>query len=143
LTIQCDEMWSFVGDKGHVQWVWLALDVDTREVVGVHVGDRDAEGARGLWRSLPAAVYRQCANAYTDLWVSYEEVFPRCRHRPSPKRSGKTSLIERLNNTLRQRIWGLVRKTLSFSKSWRIISAPPGSSCTITTPSAGLVFDHH
>lgn len=32
------------------------------------------------------------------------------------KESGLTSYIERLNNTLRQRISRLVRKTLSFSK---------------------------
>jgi IS1 family transposase len=95
--------------------VWLALDVKTREVVGVHVGDRDAEGAEGLWRSLPA-VYRQCATAHTDFWTSYEGIFPACRHRPSEKRSGKTSLVERLNDTFRQRMARLVRKTLSFSK---------------------------
>jgi IS1 transposase len=62
LTIQCDEMWSFVGNKGNKQWIWLALDVDTREVVGVHVGDRSEQGARALWASLPD-VYRQCAGA--------------------------------------------------------------------------------
>ena len=33
------------------------------------------------------------------------------------KETGKTSYIERLNNTLRQRVSRLVRKTLSFSKS--------------------------
>jgi len=32
------------------------------------------------------------------------------------KESGQTNHIERLNNTLRQRISRLVRKTLSFSK---------------------------
>ena len=26
LTIQCDELWSFVDNKGNKQWVWLALD---------------------------------------------------------------------------------------------------------------------
>ena len=29
LTIQCDEMWSFVGNKGNKQWIWLAIDVLT------------------------------------------------------------------------------------------------------------------
>jgi hypothetical protein len=29
LTIQCDEMWSFVGDKDNKQWIWLAIDVLT------------------------------------------------------------------------------------------------------------------
>ena len=38
------------------------------------------------------------------------------RHRPVPKSSGETNHIERLNNTLRQRIYRLVRKTLSFYK---------------------------
>ena len=38
------------------------------------------------------------------------------RHQPVGKESGLTSYIERLNNTLRQRISRLVRKTLSFSK---------------------------
>ncbi len=27
LTVQMDELWSFVDDKGNKQWVWLALDV--------------------------------------------------------------------------------------------------------------------
>jgi hypothetical protein len=27
LTIECDEMWSFVGTKKNKQWIWLALDI--------------------------------------------------------------------------------------------------------------------
>lgn len=115
LTIQCDEMWSFVSNKGNKQWVWLALDVKTGEIVGVHVGDRSGDGAQGLWQSLPG-VYRQCAVCYSDFWSSYEEIFPSSRHRAVEKRSGKTNLIERFNCTLRQRVSRLVRQTLSFSK---------------------------
>jgi hypothetical protein len=29
-----DELWSFVDDKGNEQWVWLAIDVETREMGG-------------------------------------------------------------------------------------------------------------
>jgi hypothetical protein len=29
------------------------MDRKTRELVGVYVGDRSSEGARGLWNSLP------------------------------------------------------------------------------------------
>ena len=32
-------MWSFVGSKGNKQWVWLSLDIETKEIVGVYVGD--------------------------------------------------------------------------------------------------------
>ena len=52
-------------NKGNKQWVWLALDAETREIVGVDIGDRDEVAARKLWASLPP-VYRQCAVAYTD-----------------------------------------------------------------------------
>ena len=115
LTIQCDEMWSFVRDKDNKQWIWLAIDVLTKEIVGVYIGKRDEAGARGLWDSLPA-VYRQCAVSYTDFWSAYGIVFPQKRHRAVGKDTGQTNYIERFNNTMRQRISRLGRKTLSFSK---------------------------
>jgi IS1 family transposase len=115
LTVQCDEMWSYVGNKKNKQWIWLAIDKDSKEIVGVYVGSRDRKGAQGLWDSLPP-VYRQCAVCYTDFWSAYEEIFPSKRHKAVGKKSGKTSYIERFNLTLRQRVSRLVRKTLSFSK---------------------------
>jgi insertion element IS1 protein InsB len=108
-------MWSFVSNKSNKQWIWLALDVETREIVGVHIGDRSEKGARKLWDSLPN-VYRQCAVAYTDFWRAYALVFPAQRHKAVGKESGKTNYIERFNCTMRQRVSRLVRKTLSFSK---------------------------
>jgi insertion element IS1 protein InsB len=115
LTLECDEMWSFVDNKGNKQWIWLAMDVDSKEIVGLYVGSRDKQGAQGLWDSLPP-LYRQCAVAYTDFWEAYATVFPAKRHRPVGKDSGKTNHIERFNCTMRQRVSRLVRKTLSFSK---------------------------
>lgn len=115
LTIQLDQLWSFVGFRANKQWVWLAIDADSREIVGVFVGARSRQGAKGLWQSLPA-VYRQWAICYTDFWEAYEQVLPSKRHRAVGKETGKTSYIERFNNTLRQRVGRLVRKTLSFSK---------------------------
>ena len=73
-------MWSFVGCHDNKVWIWLAKDIDSKEIVGMHAGSRDKEGARGLWNSLPG-VYRQCAVSYTDFWSAYEEVFPYTRHR--------------------------------------------------------------
>jgi insertion element IS1 protein InsB len=108
-------MWSFVGSKDNRQWIWLAIDERSAAVVGVYVGARDWGGAEGLWHSLPA-VYRQCVVAYTDFWSSYAEIFPASRHRAVGKETGRTDQIERFNNTMRQRISRLVRKTLSFSK---------------------------
>ena len=95
------------------------MDARTREIVGVYIGDRNEQAARKLWSSLPP-VDRQCAVAYTDFWSAYGAVFPSQRHqaqRVRGKETGLTSYIERFNNTLRQRVSRLVRKTLSFSKS--------------------------
>ena len=101
LTIECDEMWSFVGNHNNKQWIWLALDIETRKIVGIHVGSRDCEGAQALWDSLPP-VYRQCAICYTDFWEAYAHVIPFKRHRQVGKETGKTNHIERFNCTLRQ-----------------------------------------
>ena len=103
------------GFKGNKQWILLAMDIFTKEIVGVYIGKRDEAGAIGLWESLPA-VYRQCAVSYTDFWSAYQIVFPTKRHKSVSKNSGKTNYIERFNNTMRQRISRLVRETLSFSK---------------------------
>ncbi len=62
---------SFVNSKGNKQWIWLALDAKTREIVGVHIGDRSRESAFKLWNSLPP-VYRKCAVCYTDFWDAYQ-----------------------------------------------------------------------
>ena len=84
-------------------------------IIGCYLGDRSRESAKKLWESLPG-VYRQCAVAYTDFWESYKTVIPVKRHRAVGKETGQTNHIERLNNTFRQRISRLVRKSLSFSK---------------------------
>ena len=140
LIVQMDELWSFVDNKGNKQWVWLAIDAETREIVGCYIGDRSGESAQKLWQSLPA-VYRQCAIIYTDFYLSYLVALPSKRHRAVGKETGKTNYIERFNCTLRQRVSRLVRKTLSFSKKlenhigaiWNFIhhynaSLPPLSS---------------
>lgn len=33
-------MWSFVANKKNKHWVWLALDIETKEIVGVYIGER-------------------------------------------------------------------------------------------------------
>ena len=104
-----------MNNKGFKQWVWLAIDAQTREIVGVYIGNRSETGAKALWQSLPP-VYRQCALCYSDFWAAYAAVLPSQRHRAVGKESGLTNRIERFNCTLRQRVSRLVRKTLSFSK---------------------------
>jgi insertion element IS1 protein InsB len=116
LEAEVDELWSFVGKKANPQWLWLALDADSRQVLAFHVGDRSRKSARQLWNKLPAA-YRQHAMFHTDAYAPYGRVIPQARHRAVTKAARKTNHVERFNGTLRQRLSRLVRSALSFSKS--------------------------
>lgn len=49
-----------MNNKGNKQWVWLALDAVTREIVGVYVGARDEASAQGLWDSLRVRLSSMC-----------------------------------------------------------------------------------
>ena len=131
LIVEMDEMWSFPYKKSSKAWIWLALDAESREVFGAYVGNRSAQSTQKLWEALPG-VYRQCAVCYTDYREAYNAVLPIKRHQavgkelgkrcsigeysPIRERTRKTNHIERFNNTVRQRVSRLVRKTLSFSK---------------------------
>jgi insertion element IS1 protein InsB len=116
LEAEADEMWSFVKKKSNKQWVWLASDPQTRQVLAFYVGDRSRQSARQLWKRL-AQRYRRQATFYTDNWEAYQGVIPARRHQVCAKGSGRTNAIERFNCTLRQRASRLVRDSLSFSKS--------------------------
>jgi len=114
-VIECDEMWSFVGDKWNKQWLWLAIDRDTRIILAAHIGDRGSSGAQGLWENIPTR-YRSNAHFYTDYWEAYQTVIPSNQHDAVGKHTGLTNHIERFNLTMRQRVSRLVRLSLSFSK---------------------------
>jgi insertion element IS1 protein InsB len=115
LEVEADEMSSFVQKKANKQWIWIAMDAITRQVMAFHVGDRSRRSAKRLWVKIPEA-YRQHATFYTDQYVVYAGVIPAAQHRPISKLARKTNHVERFNNTLRQRVSRLVREALSFSK---------------------------
>jgi len=115
LVIECDEMWSSVNRKKNEVYIWLAIDRNSRKIIGCYIGDRTRKSARKLWASLPE-IYQQSAFFYTDFWQAYKTVIPLERHRAVGKETGLTNHIERLNNTFRQRVSRLVRESLSFSK---------------------------
>ena len=113
--IECDELWSFVGNKDHQVWLWLAIERTTGLIVAWVCGDRSEHSARLVWEALPRHV-RHHAQFYTDGWGAYQNVFPCTRHWICPNGSGGTSRVEGRNATLRQRISALVRCTGSFSR---------------------------
>jgi insertion element IS1 protein InsB len=54
---ELDELWTGppvrVGWKANKQWLWLALNRASCQVVALFIGDRSANGALGLWQALP------------------------------------------------------------------------------------------
>ncbi|GAA4460774.1 IS1 family transposase [Nibrella saemangeumensis] len=114
IDCETDELWSFVLRKTNKQWLWLALDRASRQVVALHIGDRGATGALGLWQALPEP-YRQQASFHTDDWDAYKQIIPVHQHRCSQYKQ-HTNHVERFFCTLRQRASRLVRLSLSFSK---------------------------
>jgi len=115
LEAEADEMWSFVKKKAHKQWIWIAMDAKTRQIIAFHVGDRSRDRAKQLWANIPIE-YREQAIFHTDQYEAYQGVMPPAQHKAITKHARKTNHIERFNNTLRQRVSRLVRETLSFSK---------------------------
>ena len=101
--------------RARKRWIWIALSRATRQVVAYVIGDRSQESCQKLWERRPE-VYRQ-AHCFSDFWEAYRIVIPAAQHTAAGKETGFTAHVERWNNTLRQRLGRLVRKSLSFSKS--------------------------
>ena len=116
LEAEADEMGSFVQKKAHKQWMWIAMDATTRQIMAFHVGDRSRESGKALWANMPL-VYRDQATFHTDQYEVYKGVIPAEPQRAITQQARKTKHIERFNKTLRQRVSRLVRETLSFSKT--------------------------
>jgi insertion element IS1 protein InsB len=115
LEAEADELWSFVQKKADKQWICIAMDTETRQVIAFHIGDRSRDSAKELWAKIPL-VNREQAIFHTDQYDAYQGVIPVTRHKAITKKARKTNHVERFNNTLRQRLSRLVRDTLSFSK---------------------------
>jgi insertion element IS1 protein InsB len=65
LEAEADEMWSFVKKRANKQWIWIAMDATTRQVIAFHVGDRSRDSAKELWAKIPL-VYQEQATFHTD-----------------------------------------------------------------------------
>jgi insertion element IS1 protein InsB len=105
-----NEMWSFVGHKGHPRWPWSAIH-HTGKVLADVCGRRQDEvflQRKALLKPFELTRYS------TDSWGAYIRHLEPDVHCPGKR---PTQKIERKHLTLRTRIKRLVRKTLCFSKT--------------------------
>jgi insertion element IS1 protein InsB len=63
-------MASFDQKKADKQWIWLAMDIKTRQLIAFHVGDRSRKSTRQVWGTIPKA-YRRYPTFHTDQYVVY------------------------------------------------------------------------
>ena len=108
---ELDEMWSFVGSKKHLRWLWGALDHQTGRILAYVFGRREDHALLQL-KALLEPFGIRCY--YTDGWGAYHRHLAPRQHVVGKRR---TQQLERKHLTLRTRIKRLVRKTICFSRS--------------------------
>ncbi|BCM88532.1 hypothetical protein IAD21_00365 [Abditibacteriota bacterium] len=87
----------------------------TRQIIAWMPGERDIVTARDVWAKVPKD-YKECL-CFADGLEAYAHVIPSEQLHQHTKNQ-HTNHLERFNATLRGRVGRLVRKTLSFSKSY-------------------------
>jgi insertion element IS1 protein InsB len=108
---EVDEMWSFVGNKGHQRWLWHAIDHGSGQVLAYVLGEHTDEvflKLKGLLE--PFGITR----FYSDEWGAYQRQLDPEQHHIGKRNTQK---IERKHLTLRTRLKRLARKTICFSKT--------------------------
>lgn len=110
--VELDEMWGFIWSKLCAVWLWFAVCRRTRQIVGWIVGKRRESDCKAFRETLEPS-YRECETR-SDKLQHYAKVFGE-KHVSGGKEG--TTRVEQFNNTVRQRMGMLVRRTLSFSRS--------------------------
>ena len=111
LSVELDEQWSWVQNKGNQRWLWAVLDTHTGEMIAFVFGRRKDDAFKELKKLLS----RYKIKTYrSDGWGSYVRLLDEKKHKIS---KALTTKIERKFLTLRTRIKRLCRKTICFSKS--------------------------
>ena len=85
-------MWSFVGSKNNKQWLWLAIDIETKEIVAFSLGERGEKGANQLWNSLPG-IYSNPILVATDIIVRITDL----------RKRQKMNIIDKLDDFINQK----------------------------------------
>jgi len=140
LEAEVDELWSFVGRKANRQWVWIAMDPTTRQIIAFHVGDRSRQSAEALWRKLPTG-YQEQAMFYTDCYEVYKGVIPPAQHRAITEMARQTNHGELSTARYGSGFLGWGVRRYCSQRNWLIISLSSPSFAMTTSPEVQLYQD--
>ena len=115
-ALEIDELVFRYRFKRRYRYLWVVKSRLHHQVLAWRVGDKSAKTLQKLWFAVPTTYRRKLV--YTVFYEAYARWFAPCQHRPCQKGSGKTSVIEGLNNKWRNRVSGLVRKTVGVKNRW-------------------------
>jgi IS1 family transposase len=88
----------------------------TRKIIAFFIGDHSLASCIKLWENIPQKFRQQ--KSFSDFWAAYNFITEQTQqHELVGKETGQTNHMERWNNTIRQWVGRLTRKTLSFSKT--------------------------
>ncbi len=117
---ELDELWSYSECKKNQQWVVWAINRRTRVVIDFVIGRRTKATVNKLIEKLKKLHPKKIR---TDKWQGYKTLFadiPKEIHKQGRR---ITNRIERQGATVRNSLKRLNRKTLSFSKSPKMLEA--------------------
>lgn len=59
VSLQVDELWSYVGNKKNQQWLWLVMDAKTRQILAFQIGKRSKETGEALMAKVPQEIKKK------------------------------------------------------------------------------------
>lgn len=96
-------------------WTWIAIDRNTKQVLGFVCGKRDSKTFERLYNHLnPNNIKLFCS----DYWKSYGKVIPKHKHLKS---KAQTFTIEGYDSRIRHYLARFKRKTKCYSKCQTMI----------------------
>jgi insertion element IS1 protein InsB len=114
---EVDELRTYVKNKTSLQWVVLAYEKQSKQVIAINIGSRTN---KTLKQVLQTVVNANPIKIYTDGLSNYKYLLPPTLH--SIKQFG-TNRIERVNLNLRTHLKRLGRRTICYSKSVTMLLA--------------------
>ena len=111
ISAEADEQWSFVGHKGDQRWLWYIIEKTYNTVVAFCFGRRKDETYSKLTGLLPQGLVDVL---HTDNRAAYKQVAFAPFHIVG---KSNTWQIGRKNLDLRNRVKGLARRTICYSKN--------------------------
>ncbi len=114
---ELDEMCTYVKKKTNLRWIVYAIRKDNKEVVDFAVGSRNTQTLKLVTDTL---ILSNARMVYTDKLRQYATLFPMAIHKTTQY---GTNHIERKNLSLRTHLKHLGRRTICFSRSFRLLQA--------------------